>query len=67
MRLDLIRRDIRQRVQTQQLSRKMQHDNTKKERQFAEGDKVLVKNFAAGPKWKNAHIESGTGPLSYKA
>ena len=67
MRLDLIRRDIRQRVQTQQLSQKMQHDNTKKERQFAEGDNVLVKNFAAGPTRKNAHIESRTGPLSYKA
>ena len=34
-------------------------------RQFAEGDKVLVKNFSPGPKWKKAHIESRTGPLSH--
>ena len=43
---------------------KVHHDNTMKERQFAEGDSVLVKNFSPGPKWKT-HIESRTGPLSY--
>ena len=42
-RLDLIRPDLRQRVETQQLSQKVQHDSRKKERQFAERDKVLVK------------------------
>ena len=64
-RLDLVRPNVRQRVETQQLSQKGQHDNTRKERQFAEGDSVLVKNFNPGLKWKNAHIESRTGPLSY--
>ena len=65
MRLDLIQPDVRQRVETQQLlQQQVQHDNSKKERQFAEGDKVLVKNSTPGPKWKNACIESRTGPLS---
>ena len=64
-RLDLIPPDVRQRVEAQQSSQKEQHDNTRTARQFAEGDKVLVKNFSPGPKWKKAHIESRTGPLSY--
>ena len=64
-RLDLIRPELRHRVETQQGAQKVHHDNTKKERQFAEGDSVLVKNFSPGPKWKMAHIESRTGPLSY--
>ena len=64
-RLDLIRPDVRHREETQQLSQKEQHDNTRTAQQFAEGDKVLVKNFSSGPKWKKAHIESRTGPLSY--
>ena len=64
-RLDLIRPDVRQCVETQQQSQKGQHDNTRKERQFAKGDRVLVKNFNPGLKWKKVHIESRTGPLSY--
>ena len=46
-------------------AQKVHHDNTKNERQFAEGNNILVKNFSPGPKWKKAHIESRTGPLSY--
>ena len=64
-RLNLVQPDVRQRVEAQQSSQKEQHDNTRTARQFAEGDKVLVKNFSPGPKWKKAHIESRTGPLSY--
>lgn len=64
-RLDLIRPEFRHRVEAQQRAQKEHHDNTKKERIFAEGDSVLVKNFSPGPKWKKAHIESRTGPLSY--
>ena len=64
-RLDLIRQDVRRRIEIQQLSQKGQHGNTRKERQFGEGGRVLVTNFNPGLKWKNAHIESGTGPLSY--
>ena len=37
-RLDLIRPDVRQHVEGQQLSQKQQHDNTRTARQFAEGD-----------------------------
>ena len=64
-RLDLIRPDVRQRVETQQQSQKGQHDNTRKQRQFAEGDRVLVKNFNLGLKWKKAHTESLPDLLSY--
>ena len=52
-------------METQQEAQKVHHDNTKKERQFAKGDNVLAKNFSPGPKWKKAHTESRTGPLSY--
>ena len=64
-RLDLIRPELRHRVETQQEAQKVHHDNTKKERHFSEGDSVLVKNFSPGPKWKKTHIESRNGPLSY--
>ena len=63
--MDLIRPELRHRVETQQEAQKVHHDNAKKERQFSEGDSVLGKNFSPGPKWKKAHIESKTGPLSY--
>ena len=63
--LDLIRPELRPRVETHQEAQKVHHDNTKKARQFAVGDNVLAKNFSPGPKWKKAHIESRTGPLSY--
>ena len=52
-------------METQQEAQKAHHDNTKKERHFAEGDNVRAKNFSPGPKWKKDHIESRTGPLSY--
>ena len=52
-------------METQQEAQKVHHDNTKKERHFSERDSVLVKNFSPGPKWKKAHIESRTSPLSY--
>ena len=52
-------------METQQEAQKVHHDNTKKEQHFSEGDSVLVKSFSPGPKWKKAHIESRTGPLSY--
>ena len=64
-RLDLIRPELRHRVETHQEAQKVHHDNTKKARQFAVGDNVLAKNFSPGPKLKKAHIESRTGPLSY--
>ena len=47
-RLDLIRPELRHRVETQQEAQKVHHDNTKKERHFSEGDSVLVKNFSPG-------------------
>ena len=52
-------------MEAQQSSQKEQHDDTRTARQFAEGYNVLVKKFSPGPKWKKAHIESRTGPLSY--
>ena len=52
-------------VETKQLSQKEQRDNSRKERQFAEGDRVLVNNFSLRLKGKKAHNESRTGPLPY--
>lgn len=47
-RLGLFRPELRHRVETQQEAQKVHHNNTKKERQFAEGDNVLVKISVVG-------------------
>ncbi|XP_021370583.1 uncharacterized protein K02A2.6-like isoform X2 [Mizuhopecten yessoensis] len=63
--LDLVRPEVRERVQQQQLLQKKQHDQHTKERHFAEGDSIFAKNFYAGPKWKSGEIVSRNGPVSY--
>ncbi|XP_021378372.1 uncharacterized protein K02A2.6-like [Mizuhopecten yessoensis] len=63
--LDLVKPDVRERVVKRQQTQKNYHDSRAKERVFAEGDQVFVKNFYSGPKWKSGEIVSKTSPVSY--
>ena len=65
-RLDLVKPNIRQRVEINQLSKKIYHDTTAKVRPFVINDPVLVKNFSnSGAKWLQGHVIKAVGPLSY--
>ena len=65
-RLDLVKPNIRQRVESNQLSQKIYHDTTAKVRPFFINDPVLVMNFSkSGAKWLQGHVIKVVGPLSY--
>ena len=58
--------NILQRVESKQLSQKINHDTTANVRSFLSDDPVLVKNFNnTGQKWLQGHIIKPVGPLSY--
>ena len=58
--LDFLFPDVSGRVQ------KENHDNSKTLRMFAQGDKILAKNFrSSNPKWLSGEIIQSTCPLSY--
>ena len=65
--LDLLKPDIKARVETAQEAQKRYHDKRgAKNRSFSEGDQVFVQNFGAGPKWIAGTVTSRQGPLTYK-
>jgi hypothetical protein len=65
-RLDLVRPEVRQRVEKAQSRQKLYHDQHAKERSFDVGDHVYGRNYlGGGRKWIHGEIESRTGPLSY--
>ena len=65
-RLDLVKPNIRQSVERNQLSQKIYHDTTAKVRPFVMNYPVLVKNFSiSGAKWLQSHVIKAVGPLSY--
>ena len=64
-RLDLLRPDSHIRVQDKQALQKANHDLHSKDRSFAVGDPVFVKNFRTGPDWVAAIVVAKLGPLSY--
>ena len=65
-RLDLVKPNILHRVESKQLSQKLNHDTTANVRSFQIDDPVLVKNFnSTGKKWLRGHIIKSVGPLSY--
>ena len=58
--------NIRQTVESKQLSQKINHDTTTNVRSFHIDDQVLVKNFHnSGKKWLQGQIIKSIGPLSY--
>jgi len=54
------------RVESKQLSQKINHNTTANVRSFHINDPVIVKNFSnTGKKWLQGHIIKAVGPLSY--
>ena len=65
-RLDLVKPNMLKRVESKQLSQKINHDTTANVRSFCINDPVIVKNFSnTGKKWLQGHIIKAVGPLSY--
>ena len=63
-RLDFIRPNLDSQVQ--QAEQKQYHDNHSRVRIFAIGDKVIAKNFQAGPKWVQGTIVDCLSSASYQ-
>lgn len=65
-RLDLLKPNITERVENQQIKQKKQHDVKAKERIFEVGDEVLVRNnHRKGELWLAGAIRQKTGPVSF--
>lgn len=63
--LDLVVPDVKTKVQQKQLKQKENHDTRSKQRSFASGDDVLIRNYSYGPKWIPGVVQDCSGPLSY--
>ena len=55
---------VEEKVIASQWRQKKSHDRGSKERKFRVGDKVLVKNFATGPKWLSGVVTQRRGPVA---
>ena len=64
-RLDLLRPNSSQRVESKQLQQKQDHDSTARSREFTVGDLVSVCNFGQGDKWLPGVVIKRTGPVSF--
>ena len=65
-RLSLLRPDVSTKVQEKQASQKQNHDKKSKERQFYEGQSVLVENNKPEPKWVLGTVLEKLGDVSYR-
>ena len=67
---DLLRplETVQQRVLEQQEKQKLQRDpKFPRSVELSPEDSVMIRNYAQGPKWIPATVESQTGPVSYRA
>ena len=64
-RLDLLKPNTADRVETRQLQQKVQHDTRAKARTFKANDTVFLRNFGKGRKWLHGKIIRVTGPVSF--
>lgn len=62
---DLLKPDIKAKIEQKQMKQKENHDKTARLRRFSPGDAVYARNYGLGPKWVPATVESPTGPVSY--
>ena len=65
-RLDLLRPQIRSKVEGKQADQKQRHDLHSTDREFDIGENVLARNLREGPKWLPGTIIEKTGPVSYR-
>ena len=66
--LDLVKPDLQNRVEKEQLRQKMSHDKRAVERSMSVGDEVYVKNFIPGDSetWLPGRIIEKQGPRSFR-
>ena len=64
--LDLLRPNTAERVESKQLQQKANHDNASRDRGFTSGDLVYAKNFGQGQRWWPGKVVEVTGPVSYR-
>ena len=65
-RLDLIKPNLVRRVHDKQGEQQRHHDQHTKQRTFAVGERVYVKNHRGGVPWLPGVIAQATGPVSYR-
>ena len=64
-RLDLLKPNITQKVERQQLNQKLMHDKSSVSRDFQDGEEVYARNFSThGSHWLSGHIMKLTRPVS---
>ena len=63
--LDLVRPNVRARVETKQQAQKKNHDKRTKQRELKVADHVYVRDFPGGKTWLPGSIVSCRGPLSF--
>ena len=64
-RLDLVRPNLAERVESKQGQQKANHDASARSRVFNVGDAVYALNFRPGEKWLHGSIIAVTGPVSF--
>ena len=65
-RLDLLKPNTAERVESNQQKQEDRHDQRSSERNFAVGDDVFVRNYHQGDQWLPGVIGQKTGPVSYR-
>ena len=65
-RLDAIRPNLKQQVETKLLGQKENYDKRAQERTFAETDRVYVQNFRRGETWLAGDNVQILGPVSFQ-
>ena len=64
--LDLLKPNTAERVESKQLQQKANHDNASRDRGFTSGALVYAKNFGQGQRWWPGNVVEVTGPVSYR-
>lgn len=64
--LDLLRPNLRDRVENKQARQKIDHDRKARSRRFSPGDSIFIRNRAQGDKWLPGTIVTTSGPVSYR-
>ena len=64
-RLDLLKPNTAEQIESKQLTQKKFHDNSVKSRLFSDNQPVLAHNFGRGHKWPKGEIIKSTGPVSH--
>ena len=64
-RLDLLKPNTAEQIESKQLTQKKSHDNSVKSRLFSDNQPVLACNFGRGHKWLKGEIIKSTGSVSY--